>query len=282
MKSSSNIGLLVVVLIVAGCMSPHDKQLDRANNFNNIREYDSARIAYTKLIEMDPDDASSWYWRGASALNAASRVERTHHDSARTYEWVFRARDDLHKSHELDPTMWMPLYQLGYLHFRFGDPDSAISYYQQALAIDDSEPQVRMLLGRAYAAVGDTAAATQIWDEIIQDNPDHWPTLFSNAHITLQQGDTAQAIELHEQLIDAKPSDVNSRSHLAVLYLQWSYIDDSTRFLEAGRIRDQLLPMDSIKGYDISYMMNYYKGDTLAKRADSLVLVRLAPERFAR
>lgn len=95
--------------------------MDRARAAQTRGDLDAARELLTKGVVLDPEYAEAWRLRG---------------DLAAQQRQYTQAIDDLSQAVKLQPMHYLALQSLGKLHEDGRDRESAISYYQSALALD--------------------------------------------------------------------------------------------------------------------------------------------------
>ena len=71
----------------------------------------------------------------------------------------------------LDPDSPAIIDSMGWVEYKLGNNEKAIEYLQRAWPID-RDPEIAAHLGEVYWVTGDEAAATDIWYESLQENPD--------------------------------------------------------------------------------------------------------------
>ncbi len=98
-----------------------DLLMDRARTAQGRGDLDAARELLTKSVVLDPDYAEAWRRRG---------------DLAAQQQQYAQAIDDLTQAVKLQPMHFLALQSLGKIYEGGRDRESAISYYQSALALD--------------------------------------------------------------------------------------------------------------------------------------------------
>ncbi len=98
-----------------------DLLMDRARAAQGRGDLDAARELLTKSVVLDPEYAEAWRRRG---------------DLAAQQQQYVQAIDDLTQAVKLQPMHYLALQSLGEIYEGGRDRESAISYYQSALALD--------------------------------------------------------------------------------------------------------------------------------------------------
>ncbi len=126
----------------------------RAELYRLWGKLDKARRDYQRMTELDPKSAVGYNGLAEVYLQAGD------------YD---KARDAGMRAFELAPDEWVALYNLGMIEDRLGDSQDVVDHLQKALALNVPDARHRLLmylyLARAYARLGDTAAAQ---DAVIQ------------------------------------------------------------------------------------------------------------------
>jgi tetratricopeptide (TPR) repeat protein len=128
------VALLAVAAIVAGlpaltaaqASSKADQHLKEGLTFACMKNYESARMEFTKAIEVNPKYAAAYANRGVAYMNQQK---------------YSRALDDLKKAEELDPKDKMVRYNLAALYSLQNQRDLGLEALDKALALgfDDSD-----------------------------------------------------------------------------------------------------------------------------------------------
>ena len=110
---------------------------------------------------------------------------------------------------------------LGNIFYDEEDPPHAIMYYLIALEIDPDQPGTRTDMGAMLWQTGNVALAERAFRRVLAEHPD-----FGNAYINLGlllehgMGDTAQAREIWQTLVDRYPDDPSAEEARRLLTTQ--------------------------------------------------------------
>ncbi len=109
-----------------------------------------------QILKDDPDNATAL---NALGYTLADRTER--------YE---EAYDYIKRAYELSPDDFYILDSMGWVLYRLGRLDEAVSYLQQALELRN-DPEIAAHLGEVLWVMGDKDAAREVWDTALQATP---------------------------------------------------------------------------------------------------------------
>jgi Tfp pilus assembly protein PilF len=169
--------------------------LNLAVVFGSESHRDSAIAIYREGIEHMPDESSAvrlYFALGASydqAGNTDSAVavfeqiieHQPNHDQALNYLGyaladrgvrLEYARDLIARALAIQPKNPAYLDSYGWVYYRMGQLDSAMVYLKAATELDN-DPVILDHLGDVYQAAGDTAKAREIWQAVLERQPDN-------------------------------------------------------------------------------------------------------------
>lgn len=161
------IGILLVTLLfwgVTSCLTPSETHLKNAAEAISQGDYDKAVIEFTKLIEIDPDNADHYYARGSCYYHI---------------EQYDLAISDVNMAIELGDNRLDLDYDLrGSSYFAMGDYDTAISDLTKAIEIYKN-PLYYNDRGLVYHEKGDYNMAIEDFSIAINISPQD-PRLYSS------------------------------------------------------------------------------------------------------
>ncbi|MEL6440072.1 MAG: tetratricopeptide repeat protein [Cyanobacteria bacterium J06621_8] len=159
--------------------------------FYSLENYDSAIAAYTKAIEIAPQNIWLWNNRG----EAYGRLEE--------FEL---AVTDFMKAIELDSKRsFVPWNNLGRLYYQQQDYDQAIQAYNKAL---DTKPEylpALIGLGNAQKASGLYEPAMASYDQALAINPEYGEAWFGKGSVAEYLRDDQAAREFYQRALELKP-----------------------------------------------------------------------------
>jgi tetratricopeptide (TPR) repeat protein len=115
-----------------------------AEYFINEKNYDQAIICYTHLLELNDQDAGSFYNRGLCYFKLDQ------------YE---KSISDLEKAVNLDKKFFLGYLQLGEAYYKSGNYEASLENYKKAKKLNPENLQVYVGLVKTYFAKGERASA---------------------------------------------------------------------------------------------------------------------------
>ncbi|MBI4445169.1 MAG: tetratricopeptide repeat protein [Acidobacteria bacterium] len=94
---------------------------------------------------------------------------------------------------------------LGNIYYDMGRFDAAITWYEQALALDQSNVNVRTDLGTSYLYTGNAGKAIEMYQKSLEIQPDHPQTLQNLGFAFFAAERFADAIQSWEKLLKEHP-----------------------------------------------------------------------------
>lgn len=132
-----------------------------------VGDMDTATAEFMAALEADPDDADTHYQLGATYLILAFPMGAMEPDAGRLQQ----AEDEFNRALAVESDKPEALVGLANIHMLRNEMPQAISTLERAI---EQSPQMRealFALGRAYAAVGDTANAKTTLDQFLATDP---------------------------------------------------------------------------------------------------------------
>jgi tetratricopeptide (TPR) repeat protein len=136
---------LATVMLVLGCISPALEQVTKGDNFLRQKQWEDAIIAYTKAIEIDPNNAVAYNQRGLAYMYQVKSVDKM--------------LEDFNKAIELDPRLAMAYYNRGTVYDSKGDYDKAIADFTRVIELSPKFAEVYALRGLSYKQSGNLVKA---------------------------------------------------------------------------------------------------------------------------
>lgn len=181
----------LVLLDSAGRHAPElaDVHFLRGRVLTAINQWQAARTAYERVIELDPDYQGVWINMG----NLASRWGR-HRDALTMY------RKERAETHRADV-----LLSIGRAYEALGRPDSARTAYEQAAAHAPASGQAFMRLANILRDQGRFSEARDYAEQGLALDPKNTDYQFMLASILSQSGEMEAALPYFERVLEAEP-----------------------------------------------------------------------------
>lgn len=113
-----------------------------------------------------------------------------------------------------------------------GRLDDAENKLNTANASGDLEADVGCLKGELAERRHNWELAAELYEKVLENFPNHRPTMFRIAYLADRMGDDELAIDMYEQCTDEGASSVNAMLNLAVLYEDHGRYEDAAELVE--------------------------------------------------
>ena len=165
-------------------------------------QYDQAKDEFTKLLDVDPDDAEALFYLGMI-------------DIARDNDG--RAKDYLQKVLEKDRRVSV-LSNMGYLYIRSELFEEAINLLEEAEKIDPENPKVILNLAIARYKAGEWDAAARCFKRALSISGDLITPYLYLTMTSAKKGDVKDAISLLSTAVERFPHSAALKNNLALLH----------------------------------------------------------------
>jgi tetratricopeptide (TPR) repeat protein len=257
----------------------------RGRVFTQLRQYEHAKAAFEKAVELRPDYRGGWYQLGNLAFHRGKyreaveyyQTERKHHgDHARILYQMGRCythlgrRDSARKAFErattLDSTFARAYMELSELEEEEGNFEQALSFARQALGTPSANTESRYQYGSLLFQMGRVEKALDPLRHVIAEDSSHRGAHYYLGQALARQGHSEEAEEYLEKADRLRTLDkeIEQLEREAELYSRqpkrWMELGSTLR--RAGRIEE------AIKAYTIAQTLepqNQRIRDTLAQ-----------------
>ena len=93
-----------------------------------------------------------------------------------------------------------------------------IKYLEKALELDKNDTIAKFYLAYQYKEIGEKERAIELYNEVIEQNPDYSWAYYNLAAIYAEMGDENRAIEYLNKTIITNPSDIKAVKLLVKMY----------------------------------------------------------------
>jgi len=216
------------------------------------KDYAAAVKALKAVVETQPESPAAWFSLGYAYTGLHQDAE-----AVQAYR----------KALELTPELFEARLNLGILLLQMKEPRSALEHLEEAVKLKPDHARAHLYLGRALSLADHPEAAQKQFQEALRLDPQIAIAHFDLGQLYLQQKrypdalpefqksveldatlaqaqlgwalacegqkDLAQAVHHFEQYLAAKPDDLETRFHLARLYLQEGNNEKALESLQA-------------------------------------------------
>jgi tetratricopeptide (TPR) repeat protein len=192
--------------------------------YTGLHEPEKAVKAYQKTLELAPDLFPARLNLGIllmeqkqpqAALEHLQKATTLKPEHARAHLYYARAlvqtgqpeaaRKEFQEVTRLDPHLALAQYELGQLELQQKHPAEALAAFGQALAVDPKLVQADLGAALAAEALNDTAQAVRHFEKYLASQPDDVETRFHLARLYLQQDQNEKARDTLESIYRVKP-----------------------------------------------------------------------------
>ncbi len=196
------------------------------------RLIDSASHCAERAIEADPKSAL------AMSMMAYVETERDQHVNA--IAWANRAL-------KAEPNYARGENVMGYIQFRKGNHTEAMRHFKKAIQLDSTLAEAYYNLGTlyciytamayAYRMRGDDPKAMECYNQILEYDSIHTPTLNRIGVLYREQGHYERAIAFHRRALSIHPNDASAYKYIGKAYIDWGNYDKAIQnFIRATNI----------------------------------------------
>jgi len=126
------------------------------------------------------------------------------------------------------------LTNLANLHRSLRQAETALAYYDQALALAPDHLPAQINRARALLDLNRYSDARLVFQTILQANPDHRNAALGLAQASQQLGEQEQALGLFQSVLDGDPTNTVALNGMGISLKTLGYIDDAVNYLQAG------------------------------------------------
>ena len=171
--------------------------------FNELRDFQKARLCYEKVIEIDPTYAMAYY-----NLGVVCNKLRDFQKAIICYE----------KAIEFKPNYVMAHYNLGVIYLDLDERLKAISYFEKAIEVDPKHVNSYNNLGLIFSKSGDVQKAISYFEKAIKIDPKHGIAHNNLGLIFSDSRDVQKAISYFEKAIEIDSNSAEAHCNLGVMF----------------------------------------------------------------
>ncbi len=234
-----------------------------SRTYESMGMFDDAKKVLITALQQDIYHARIWY-QYALFLNKAG-----------LYDQSLQALDQGLKINRHLAYMWS---LQGQIHLKLGYPEKALDSFEQALAYQPTNDDYLMQLGRSYAALTFFDDAINVFDSILDHNPQYVPAYVNKAKTYFKQGKYQRALDKFNKALRLDSENFDIMLEVANTMLKLEKDID-----EAYEIVSYVLQHDlgNYKAWLLKGIIYYMKGNFFtAKNAlqNSFEIIHLNPD----
>ncbi len=181
--------------------------------FNHAVELDPKRIeSYMSLarfyiVTKDPANAEGTFKRALSINNSSALTHTEYGKYLIQTNHLNEAEIELQKAVEVEPSNYNSRFVLASFYLVNRRLDKAEEAYKALADLDKDKPESQAVLGDFYSAVNRLDDAVRIYQDILTKNPDYKQGRYRLGEIMLMQGDTKAANDQIDVVLNKDPGD---------------------------------------------------------------------------
>lgn len=228
---------------------------------HNARAYNAAGVISLTLD--NPNEARNYFHKSLEADKTYSMAI----DNLGTMDFVQGKLDAAEKkfkqSLEYNTQNTTAMYHLAQIAIKKQDYATGLTYLNNALAINSNSPAIYNLMGKAYAAQGNDAAAINAFRQSITVKPEFTLSYLDLANIYEKRNDSEFAIEQLKTALSIEPNYYDAKLKMADISL------GSGKYKQAANVYSELVGIDgyndaALKGLAGAY---YAQAQTSSNKA---------------
>lgn len=176
---------------------------EKGRIYARTEKYEEAIQAFTKALELNPQDSVTYYNRGL----AYSMVDEGE-----------KAIEDYTKALELNPQYSSAYNNRGVVYNELGENEKAIEDYTKALEINPKYSDAYYNRGFSYSALGENEKAIEDYTEAIRINAQHSAAYYNRGYVYDELGENEKALEDYTKAIEISPKDSDAYYNRGLIY----------------------------------------------------------------
>lgn len=236
--------------LINDAMNEFKKAIDLDKN--NCRAYNAAGVISLTLNK--PNDAKNYFQKALAADKTYSMAI----DNLGTMDFANGKLDDAQKKFKQSLTYntqnTTAMYHLAQIAIQKQDYSTALFYLNNALAINLNSPAIYNLMGKAYVAQGNEAAAIDSFKKSIMVKPEFVLSYLDLADVYEKRGDNEFAIERLKTALSIEPDYYDAKLKMADISLE------SGKYKQAATVYSELVGIDGYNDSALKGLASAYYG----------------------
>lgn len=163
--------------------------------YEKLKNYQKAKDAYLKSLEITPDSIDSTYNLGLVYIEL-----KEFGSAIDCFEYILTEDSEDSNSY----------FNLGLIYFKKKDYIKAIENFQMTIDINDEDIYAHFYIGNIFKELGDLDSAKEKFNKVLELSPDYSWAYYNLAVIDNENGDTFGAITNLKKTIELNPYDIEA------------------------------------------------------------------------
>lgn len=265
-KLSWRAASITLLALIGGCdvFTDDATRIERATAHIEAREYRSASIELKNVLRSDPANIEARLLLGKALLEAGDTDGAT---------------KELRRASELGATAGQYLHSYARALLRNGSYNEVVDLDIGQLDDPAARAAVLVVMGRAELALGDSAGATERFEQALALVPDHVEAELGLAHVARANGDLDEAAAGFDRVLASDPVNFDALASYGQLqFIRGDYAASEELFQRAyeatyeNRVRDRMVYLSGVIQAQLA------QGDLEAARSNSTQLLSFSNE----
>lgn len=252
--------LMLAIAALAACSGPEERMaraMERGTEFLEIRDYEKARVEFSNVLQIDPNDNDAIYLTGQ-----VSEGLQDYRTAAAAYRAVL----------EDDPLHLQAMAALARMMVFAGEANMAMATIEPGIAAAPDNSGLLTVRAAAHAALGNPVAAEADAETVVARDSGNEDAVALLAGLLRVRDENERAIELVRTAIQQVPDSTDLRLILAQLY-------QSNGDLQGAE--DEMLSLVALSPEDIGHrnrLAQFYLYTNRASEAEAILRENVARE----
>ncbi len=184
------------------------------NSYFHLSKYYEAIKCYDKALQIDPNNALAWYWKGYSFYELGNNEE-----AIKCYD----------KALQIEPIFLNALIAKANSFYELGNNEEAIKCYDKALQIDPNNALAWHLKGYSFYELGNNEEAIKCYDKALQIDPNNDVILNNKAWSFAMIGRGLEALRIIKKSIEINPKVSDYFDTMGFVYYKLGEYEESIK-----------------------------------------------------
>lgn len=197
----------VAALVEAQNLQPRDikTNINLADAYKKAGRLEDAEAAFKKLVEINPQDATTYYGRIISMYDEVGKNDR--------------AIEAARKIVEMNPKSDLAIYNLGIMFLKLQRHDEAIAEFRRCLEVNPNYSSAWYNIGYSYANQKKWAESIPAFKKFVELNPNDQSGWLNIGIGHMMQKKFEDALPAMQQAVSLNPNNAGAQYNLAIVYI---------------------------------------------------------------